>query len=155
MKLPSQFAALAPKVREFLETQAFGEPVDLDDPVIIKAISTNVAQYVTVQTFVKALRPLVVQELEPQLIDAAPTVRDPAVPVLAPHAAARKTVFNLVPCENEFERRLPSSWKTRPTWPVCQAAGAIRLCHRVHGREQQSALLRTRFCRRDRNGVHT
>jgi type III restriction enzyme len=27
VKLPSQFAALAPKVREFLETKAFGEPV--------------------------------------------------------------------------------------------------------------------------------
>ena len=28
VKLPSQFAALAPKVREFLETKAFGGPVD-------------------------------------------------------------------------------------------------------------------------------
>ncbi len=29
VKLPSQFAALAPKVREFLERKAFGGPVDL------------------------------------------------------------------------------------------------------------------------------
>jgi type III restriction enzyme len=51
VKLPSQFAALAPKVREFLETKAFGEEVALDDPVMIKAISSNVAQYVTVKSF--------------------------------------------------------------------------------------------------------
>ena len=31
VKLPSQFAALAPKVREFLETKAFGEKVARDD----------------------------------------------------------------------------------------------------------------------------
>ncbi len=30
VKLPSQFAALAPKVREFLETKAFGERVDAE-----------------------------------------------------------------------------------------------------------------------------
>jgi type III restriction enzyme len=30
MKLPSQFSALAPKVRQFLETKAFGEQVALD-----------------------------------------------------------------------------------------------------------------------------
>lgn len=41
LKLPSQFAVLVPKIREFLQTKAFGEPVDLDDPAMIKAISTR------------------------------------------------------------------------------------------------------------------
>jgi type III restriction enzyme len=104
VKLPSQFAALAPKVREFLETRAFGERVDLDDPVVIKAISTNVAQYVTVQTFVKALRPLVVQELTPQLVNAGRKLSDtPPFPYSRPTMPASKTVFNLVPCANKFE----------------------------------------------------
>src|SRR5205814_2275107 len=70
VKLPSQFSALAPKVREFLETKAFGAPVDLNEPAMIKAISSNVAQYVTVKTFVEALRKLVISELEPQLLHA-------------------------------------------------------------------------------------
>ena len=70
VKLPSQFAVLAPKVREFLETKAFGEPVRLDEPAMIKAIGSNVAQYVTVKTFVEALRKLVISELEPQLLHA-------------------------------------------------------------------------------------
>ena len=104
VKLPAQFAALVPKVREFLETRAFGERVDLDDPAIVKAIATNVAQYVTVQTFVKALRPLVVQELEPQLLNAGRKLSEtPPFPYSRPTLAASKTVFNLVPCANKFE----------------------------------------------------
>src|SRR4249920_2510441 len=39
VKLPSQFAALVPKVREFLETKAFGARVALDSPQMVKAIS--------------------------------------------------------------------------------------------------------------------
>jgi len=105
VKLPSQFAALAPKVREFLETRAFGERVDLDDAAIIKAINSNVAAYVTVQTFVKALRPLVVQELTPELSGAARKLSEtPPFPYARPTLSATKTVFNLVPCDNEFEK---------------------------------------------------
>src|SRR5262249_40019331 len=44
VKLPSQFAALVPKVREFLERKAFGGPVDLSTPDMVKAISSNVVQ---------------------------------------------------------------------------------------------------------------
>jgi type III restriction enzyme len=68
VKLLSQFSALAPKVREFLETKAFGELVTLNEPLMVKAISSNVAQYVAVKTFVEALRKLVISELEPQLL---------------------------------------------------------------------------------------
>jgi type III restriction enzyme len=107
VKLPAQFAALAPKVREFLETRAFGASgrVDLDDPATIKAISTNVAQYVTVQTFVKALRPFVVQELEPQMVNEGRKLSEtPPFPYSRPTLPAQKTVFNLVPVGNEFEK---------------------------------------------------
>ncbi len=104
VKLPAQFAAVAPKVREFLETRAFGERVNLDDPVIIKAIATNVAQFVTVQAFTKALRPLVVQELTPQLLNAGRKLSDtPPFPYSRPTLKASRTVFNLVPCANKFE----------------------------------------------------
>ncbi len=105
VKLPSQFAALAPKVRVFLQEKAFGETVDLRQPAMVKAISSNVAQYVTVKTFVEALRKLVVSELEPQLLNAGrPLSEMPAFPWSRPTLAARKCVFNLVPCDNEFEK---------------------------------------------------
>ncbi len=43
LKLPSQFAALVPKIKQFLQIQAFGEPVNLDDSMMIRAISHPVA----------------------------------------------------------------------------------------------------------------
>jgi type III restriction enzyme len=105
LKLPAQFSAFAPKVREFLETKAFGEKVILSDPVMIKAISSNVAQYVTIKTFVDALRKLVVAELEPQLLHAGrPLSETPPFPWSRATIGAVKTVFNLVPCDNEFEK---------------------------------------------------
>jgi type III restriction enzyme len=105
VKLPSQFSALAPKVREFLETKAFGGQVVLDDPGMIKAIGSNVAQYVTVKTFVEALRKMVIAELEPQLLHGGrPLSETGPFPWSRPTLAADKCIFNLVPCDNEFEK---------------------------------------------------
>jgi type III restriction enzyme len=105
VKLPSQFSALAPKVREFLEQKAFAQKVNLDDPAILKAISSNVAQYVTVKTFVEALRKMVVEELQPQLLHPGRALSETVpFPWSRPTLAASKCVFNLVPCDNEFEK---------------------------------------------------
>src|SRR5581483_11565137 len=105
VKLPSQFSALAPKVREFLETKAFGASVTLNEPAMIKAISSNVAQYVTVKTFVEALRKIVITELEPQLLHAGRPLSETApFPWSRATLAADKSIFNLVPCENEYEK---------------------------------------------------
>jgi type III restriction enzyme len=105
VKLPSQFAALAPKVREFLETKAFGQQVALDEPGMIKTISSNVAQYVTVKTFVEALRKLVVTELEPQLLHAGRLLSEtPPFPWSRATMEAGKSIFNLVGYDNEYEK---------------------------------------------------
>jgi type III restriction enzyme len=105
VKLPSQFSMLAPKVREFLAKKAFGEPVNLEEPAMLKAISSNIAQYVTLKTFVEALRKLVLSELEPQLLHAGrPLSETPPFPWSRPTLKAGKCVFNLVPCDNEFEK---------------------------------------------------
>jgi type III restriction enzyme len=105
VKLPSQFAALVPKVRQFLETRAFGGRVRLDTPEMVKAIASNVAQYVTVKTFVQELRKLVVEELEPQLLDAGRRLSETRkFPWSRETVAAPKCVFNLVPCDNKFEK---------------------------------------------------
>ncbi len=105
VKLPSQFAALVPKVREFLETKAFGGPVNLDTKEMVKAIGSNVAQYVTVRTFVQALRDVLVEELEPQLLNAGRRLSETTpFPWSRATHNARKCVFNLVPCDNQFEK---------------------------------------------------
>lgn len=115
VKLPAQFAALVPKVREFLEWKAFGERVDLNDPVIFKAISGNMAQYVTVKEFSKALRAQVVQERAPQLLHAGRALSEtPPFPWSRLTAETGRTVFNLVACVNKFERRFAEFLKAAP-----------------------------------------
>jgi type III restriction enzyme len=115
VKLPSQFAALVPKVREFLTTRAFGTPVDLTDRGIVKAIATSVAQYVTVKTFASALRELVIEELAPSLESSGRKLSstDP-FPFSRPTFAASKTVFNLVAADNEFERAFARFLESAP-----------------------------------------
>jgi type III restriction enzyme len=105
VKLPSQFAALVPKVREFLATKAFGGPVNLDTKEMVKAIGSNVCQYVTVKTFVQALRDVLVEELQPQLLNEGRRLSE-TVPFPWSRATvnATKCVFNLVPCDNQFEK---------------------------------------------------
>ena len=115
VKLPSQFAALVPKVRQFLETKAFGASVTLSEPAMIKAIGSNVAQYVTVKTFVAALRKIVITELEPQLLHAGrPLSETPPFPWSRPTLAASRCIFNLVPCANEFEREFAAFLEKAP-----------------------------------------
>jgi len=115
VKLPSQFAALVPKVREFLETKAFGETVSLESPAMMQAISSNVAQYVTVKTFAAALRNLVVEDLAPELLNEGRKLSEtPGFPWSRATLEASKTVFNLVPCDNEFERRFAKFLEEAP-----------------------------------------
>ena len=105
VKLPSQFAALAPKVREFFERKAFGKSVNLDELATIKAMSTNVAHYVCVQTFKKVLLSTAIAEQQPQLLGSDRLLSTtPPYPWSRPVYEARKCVFNLVSCDNEFEK---------------------------------------------------
>ncbi len=105
LKLPAQFAALVPKVREFLGMYAFGAPVDLDDPAMVKAIAHPVAQHVTIKAFLAALREAILEEQTPFLTDAGRVLSTtPGFPWSRPTAQAAKTVFNLVAADNEFEK---------------------------------------------------
>ena len=105
LKLPGQFAVLVPKIREFLQAYAFGEPVNLDDPQMIKAIAHPVAQHVTVKAFVAALREAIVEEQTPVLEHAGRNLSTTeGFPWSRPTLPAAKTVFNLVAADNEFEK---------------------------------------------------
>lgn len=105
VKLPSQFAALAPKVREFFEQKAFGQTVELSDLTVVKAMSTPVAHYVCVDVFSKALKKLAIAEQEPTLLEPERLLSAcQPFPWSRPVWEGVKTVFNLVPCDNHFER---------------------------------------------------
>lgn len=115
LRLPSQFAALVPKIKQFLQTQAFGEPVNLDDPMMIKAIAHPVAQHVTVKVFVAALREAVVEEQTPTLEHAGRSLSTTeGFPWSRPTLVATKTVFNLVAAENPFEKAFASFLEKAP-----------------------------------------
>ncbi len=105
VKLPSQFAALVPKIRDFFERKAFGETVDLNNKASIKAMSSNVASYVTTKTFGSVLREKSIEPIEPTF-DGTDRLLSSTRPF--PHSRpvfeAAKCVFNFVPCDNDFER---------------------------------------------------
>lgn len=105
VKLPSQFAALVPQVKEFFEKKAFGKEVNLEDPAVLKAMSTNVAQYVCVRTFTAELKKKTIEEQKPKLEGADRFLSGlAAFPWSRPIYEGRKSVLNLIPCDNEFER---------------------------------------------------
>jgi len=73
---------------------------------MIQAISSNVARFVTVDLFVRALRALVVEEQVPQVVAARRISETRPFPYSRTNAfAASKTVFNLAACDNDFEER--------------------------------------------------
>ncbi|MBK6932909.1 MAG: DEAD/DEAH box helicase family protein [Saprospirales bacterium] len=104
IKLPSQFHAIAPKVRAFFEHKAFGRTVDLDSPEAIRAMSSNLASYVVVKEFERALREKVIETRIPELLTTARMLS-----ATQPFATSKRvmeskhTVVNFVPCDNEFE----------------------------------------------------
>ena len=103
-RMPNQFATLAPKVRDYLKLYAFGREVDLDAPDVLRALSQRQHQIETMAAFRSALGDNLAQPQRPALegevrrlssIEPFPWSRN------AP--ACRKTVFNKVACDNNFE----------------------------------------------------
>lgn len=104
IKLPSHFAMLAPKIRDFLKYCAFGTEVDLDAPEIIQAVSRRLTQNVTLKVFVELLREKLIQPQQPVLESAGRLLSglDP-FPWSQAAPVCRKTILNKVPCDNQFE----------------------------------------------------
>ena len=104
IKLPSQFSVLAPKIRDFFEKKAFGETVDLSDKTVIQAMSSNIASFVVIKVFEKALREVIVEQKEAELLSANRYLSEtPPFPTSRKVIESKRTVFNYVPCDNEFE----------------------------------------------------
>jgi type III restriction enzyme len=105
VKLPSQFAILAPKIRDFFENKAFGRWVDLNDSVTVKAMSTPVASYVCMEEFKRVLKQLSIAEQVPELV-GSPRLLSKCLPFPWSRKVyeAIHCIFNMVPCDNDFER---------------------------------------------------
>lgn len=104
IKLPSQFAVLAPKITMFFEQKAFGKSVDLNDTNVILAISSKLASYVVVKEFEKRLREIVIEHKEPELLSACRLLSSTLpFPTSKKVLEPKKSVFNYTPCDNDFE----------------------------------------------------
>lgn len=107
IKLPSQFKDLAPKVQEFFEIKAFGKKIDLSKEEVVRAMSSNVASYVVIKEFEKALRQIIVEEKKPVLITTSRMLSETLpFPYSKVHCMieSKKTIFNYVANHNEFEK---------------------------------------------------
>ena len=80
--------------------------MELDSKAIIKAMSTPVAHYVCVNIFFKKeLQALSVEAQEPKLLEPERFLSaTPPFPWSRAVWEGQHSVFNLVPCENDFER---------------------------------------------------
>ena len=104
LKLPSQFSALAPKLWDFFQNRAFGTTVNMEDPTIVRAMNHRIAGYVVLDVFGKALKEKIIEQLEP-VIEGEERKLSATEPFAFSRSVleARKCVFNLVPCDNDFE----------------------------------------------------
>lgn len=104
LKLPGQFAVLAPKVWTFFEERAFGGKVPMESQAIVQAINHRVAGYVVLDVFARALKDRLIEQVEPA-IEGEGRLLSRMEPFAFSRTVleARKCVLNLVPCDNDFE----------------------------------------------------
>ena len=160
LKLPSQFAALAPKVRDFLRLVAFGKEVDLDDPEILQAVSRRLTQVVTMKVFLDALRDVLIQPQEPKLEHAGrllsgltSALGPRAVPVVAGGADVPEDRLQPRPVRQQVRGSLRPLPRQRPgRRALRQAPGPLRLHHPLHRPARQPPLLLPRLRGRRRRG---
>ena len=111
VKLPSQFAVLAPKVREFFEHKAFGRSVDLDKHETVRAMATPVASYVCIEEFKKVLRAAQHRRAGAPTARTRPNALElPAVPLVAQGSGGEPLSLQYGPLRQRFResvRALP------------------------------------------------
>ena len=104
IKLPGQFAVLAPKIRDFLKYRAFGHEIDLDTVEARRAINRSLTRHITQTEFLKILRAQIIEEQTPVLETEERRLAD-----VKPFAWSQETVdspkciFSKVPVDNKFE----------------------------------------------------
>jgi type III restriction enzyme len=93
-------------VRDYLQERMFDRPVDLNDKVILWRLAENDAQQIVIGAFQKVIRDLSIEQREPTIEESAFRLsQTPPFPWSRETVEAERTVFNLTPIDNRFERR--------------------------------------------------
>lgn len=105
LKLPAHFSTLAPKIEQLLREKIFGKEVVLDSPPVIRALNESRVLMLTEKVFLKLLRPQIVEDKTPNLYEESSLLSaTPSFPYSGKVCEAKKTLFNLTPCGNDFEQ---------------------------------------------------
>lgn len=101
---------------EALKEEAIKELLHtVSDPIVVKAMGTPVSHYVCVDVFSKALKKLTIAEQEPTLLEPERMLSGcQPFPWSRPVLEDARTVFNLVPCDNNFEREFAKFLNNAP-----------------------------------------
>jgi hypothetical protein len=109
LKASGHFAPIAAKVMEFFRLHAFGGPVELSAPGYLEAMASRRAGVEVPERFISALRPHLTQEQPVTVqVPSRSLYTTPAFKWSRPVYPARRSVFNLEACDNEFERDFAS-----------------------------------------------
>lgn len=107
LKLVSGYDALYPKVKEFVQTELFGQSVDLAHPNTIRNLSELAATKTVLDGFKKAINDLTVRDRGDAEIRDTIKLRDvrPFVTKNQPYLVPKKSVFNRIVGDQGFEMR--------------------------------------------------
>ena len=110
LKLVSGYDALYGKVKEFIQNQLFGEPVDLDSPNTLRNLSEPAATKTVIETLRRAINDLTIQDKGEAQISEIIRLRDmrPFVVKEQPYLTPEKSVFNRITGDNQLERDFAS-----------------------------------------------
>ncbi|TAK66991.1 MAG: hypothetical protein EPO22_03315 [Dehalococcoidia bacterium] len=103
-RLTGQFAKLAPLMKRAIESRLFGQPVSMDDEVVMRMLNRPDVKRLLFDTFVVAINEVSIESqtvaLDPSWIRASNTN---AFTTTRQCVDGMKTVFNLVPCDSQLE----------------------------------------------------
>ena len=110
LKLVSGYDVLYGKVKDFIQNQLFGEPVELDSPNTLRNLAEPPATKTVIETFKQAINDLTIQDKGEAQISETIRLRDmrPFVVKEQPYLIPEKSVFNRITGDNQLERDFAS-----------------------------------------------
>ena len=110
LKLVSGYDVLYGKVKEFIQNQLFGEPVDLDSLNTLRNLAEPPATKTVIETFKRAINDLTIRDKGEAQISETIRLQDmrPFVVKEQPYLTSTKSVFNRITGDNELERDFAS-----------------------------------------------
>ena len=110
LKLVSGYDVLYGKVKEFIQNQLFGEPVDLDSPNTLRNLAEPAATKTVIEILKRAINDLTIQDKGEAQISETIRLRDmrPFVVKEQRYLTSEKSVFNRITGDNQLERDFAS-----------------------------------------------